>query len=371
MKKRIIVSLALLVGVLFYLLFAPTPIEPIAWESPSAPSLTGSYEENSELKNISVYPMPKGAYGPESIAINSTGKAITADSTGQLFKIILTDDKYYEFIPWIKLDGRPLGVEFDQEENLIIADAIAGLVSVSPEGNVTTLSDSYEGKPYGFVDDLAIASDGTIYFSDATLRNWLAENPSLAMHASQYEILEHRGNGRLFAYFPDTQEVTLLLDNLQFANGVALSAEEDFVLVNETGSYLVRRYWLKGEKAGSSDIFINNLPGFPDNITTAPDGGFWIALIKPRNKVVDSLSEYPQMRKVASRLPQALMPVGAPFSHVVKVNAAGKVVKSLQDASATLENVTSAVEYEGHLFLGSLTDSKMGIYNLAQESSSN
>jgi sugar lactone lactonase YvrE len=36
--------------------------------------------------------------------------------------------------------------------------------------------------------------------------------------------------------------------------------------------------WLKGEKAGEAEIFVDNLPGNPDNIRLGSDGHFWIAL---------------------------------------------------------------------------------------------
>lgn len=38
----------------------------------------------------------------------------------------------------------------------------------------------------------------------------------------------------------------MLLKDLYFANGVALSKDESFVLVAETFQYRISRYWLKG-----------------------------------------------------------------------------------------------------------------------------
>ena len=357
------------IATLAYLILAPSPIQPRAWQAPVPPQAKGVYSPNNLLQNFTAQPLPQGSFGPESIAFNNSGTGVTADSRGQLFKIQFTEDGAYTLKPWVKLSGRPLGMQFaaaaEQGQPLIIADAISGLLSVSPQGDITLLSNSYAGKPYGFVDDVAVSRTGKIYFSDATHRAWLDENPSLAMHASQFEILEHAGNGRLFVYDPSTDTVDLLLDGLQFANGVALSQKEDFVLVNETGSYQVRRYWLSGEKAGTDDIFSTNLAGFPDNITRAEDGGFWLALIKPRNLLVDWLSDYPTLRLISSRLPQSLLPVGRPFSHVVKLSPHGDVIASLQDADANVENVTSAIEHRGHLFLGSLTDNKVASIRLS------
>ena len=352
-----------------YLIFAPSPIEPQAWQAPKPPEAKGVYSPNNLLQNFTALPLPSDSFGPESIAFNDNGTGVTADSRGQLFKIYLTQNGTYTLKPWIKLSGRPLGMQFaaatEYGQQLIIADAISGLLSVSPQGDIRLLSNSYAGKTYGFVDDVAVSRAGKIYFSDATHRAWLDENPSLAMHASQFEILEHAGNGRLFVYDPSTQKVDLLLDGLQFANGVTLSQNEDFVLINETGSYQIRRYWLKGNKAGKNDTFSANLAGFPDNITTASDGGFWLALIKPRNKIADQLSNYPTLRLIFSRLPQSLLPLGRPFSHVVKLNLNGEVTQSLQDAEARVENITSAIEHRGLLFLGSLTATQVSSIKLS------
>ena len=58
---------------------------------------------------------------------------------------------------------------FDAEGNLIIADAIQGLISIDIDGKINTLSRKSDSDniPLNFVDDLDIASDGKIYFSDA------------------------------------------------------------------------------------------------------------------------------------------------------------------------------------------------------------
>lgn len=42
------------------------------------------------------------------------------------------------------------------------------------------------------------------------------------------------------------------------------------------------RYYLKGETKGKSDIFIDRLPGLPDNVRPNGKGGFYIVLISPR-----------------------------------------------------------------------------------------
>ncbi len=97
----------------------------------------------------------------------------------------------------------------------------------------------------------------------------------------------------------------IVLEGLSFANGVAMSPDQTFVLVCETWRYRIHRYWLVGPKKGQSDIFIDNLPGFPDNITSSGKGTFWLALVfgPETRQQLDTLLSKPFLRKVILRLP--------------------------------------------------------------------
>jgi sugar lactone lactonase YvrE len=145
----------------------------------------------------------------------------------------------------------------------------------------------------------------------------------------------------------------VLLDGLEFANGVALAPDDSFVLVAETGAYRVLRYWLQGRRAGECEVFVDNLPGFPDNIKTGTGGIFWIALAAPRSATLDALAPRPFLRKLVARVPSFLLPAPAGYGFVIGVNNEGQVVYNLQDPSGDLAYVTSAVEYKGELYLAS------------------
>ncbi len=64
----------------------------------------------------------------------------------------------------------------------------------------------------------------------------------------------------------------MVLEGLDFANGVALAADESYVAVAESGACTVVRQWLTGEKAGTRDYLVRELPGYPDNIARGGDG---------------------------------------------------------------------------------------------------
>jgi sugar lactone lactonase YvrE len=255
--------------------------------------------------------------------------------------------------------GRPLGLEFDAAGNLLVANAYSGLQRIAPDGTVEVLADSYRDEPIRYADDVAVANNGVIYFSDASSKFGASESGG-SLEASILDLLEHGGHGRVYRYDPATDSLSVLMDDLQFANGVAIAEDQRSLFVNETSSYRVLRYWLDGPEAGKTEVVIDNLPGFPDNINNGLNGRLWIGLVFPRNQLVDELSGSPWARKIILRLPAALRPQPVATSHVIAINADGEVLMNLQDTSATMPALTGVYETRDTLWLTSLLGNRAG-----------
>ena len=253
---------------------------------------------------------------PEAIAFDGDGLMYTANEDGRI--IVLNRDGSNPQ-DYAQTGGRPLGLKFDLSGNLIVADAFQGLLSIDTAGQITVLSTGFGGIPFMLTDDLDIASDGTIYFSDATYLNNLNN------------ISNDWGqpNGRLLSYNISTGVTSLLLDSLYFANGVSISNDESFLLVNETAASRVLRYWLTGPNAGQSDVFtyINQNSWLPDNITCNDQSLFWVATI---------------------------------YGPVLGLDENGQIIYQLNFNSNLLNENTSAIQYNDTLYLGSLQDSLIG-----------
>ena len=332
--------LFLFIAFIIYFLAWPVPIEPTSWESPRDTRTDPEYSLNKKLKDIRIFWDNDGHTGPEDIVLKNNKIYVGYDSG-----VIMSNDGIFS-----NTKGRPLGMAFDSEENLIIADAVRGLISIDRSGEVKTLSTKSDSDniPFKFVDDLDIANDGKIYFSDASSK--------YGYGSDRLELFEHTPNGRLLVYDPATKETTTLLNGLYFANGVALSTDESFVLVNETCMYRIQKYWLKGEKAGTSEIFIENLPGFPDNVSSNKEGIFWVALFNPRNNFIEMSSNKPFLRKIVLRLPELLQPQPIRHSFVLGLDESGKIVHNLQyQSNKAYSPITSVKQYENNLYFGSLT----------------
>ena len=348
MKKLLGLFVLVIAAAALYLAVTPSPIEPLAWQAPPAPAMTGVLEPNDTLRKAEL--LGRGQlHGPEDSAVDAQGRVYSGLHDGRIVR--LGADGSLE--TFADTGGRPLGMDFDAAGQLIVADAYKGLLAIDAQGQIKVLSTEADGVPFKFTDDLDIAGDGTIYFSDASSR---FEQPDYLL-----DLLEARPHGRLLSYDPKSGATRVLLKDLYFANGVALSAAEDFVLVNETYRYRITRYWLKGDKAGSHDIFIDNLPGLPDNLQGDRAGTFWVALPSPRKADADFLHRHPWLKAQLAKLPRALWPKATPYGLVIALNEQGEIVRSLHDTSGShLRMVTSVKPVGDYLYLGSLDNDRLG-----------
>jgi sugar lactone lactonase YvrE len=332
-----------------YLLLFPVPIEPTAWTAPSPPPRTGLLAPNERLRAVERIGGPS-VHQPESTAIDPEGRVYAGVADGRIVRI---DPRTGSVTPFATTGGRPFGLAFDVDGRLYVSDAVKGLLRVSTSGEVTSLASGHAGVPFHFTDDVSIGPDGTAYFTDASSR--------FGPDQFREDILEHGGHGRLLSFDPRSGRTELLLSGLQFANGVAVSGDGSYLVVAETGSYRLVRFWLTGPRRGTSEPFAENLPGFPDNVTWSPERKvFWVALW-PRVGAVDALAPYPLLRKVIRRLPRRLQPDPAPHAWAVAVDERGQIVESLEWVSRSAYfPVTSVRENDGWLWLGSLDQDGVG-----------
>jgi sugar lactone lactonase YvrE len=294
--------------------------------------------------------IPVDGVGPEDVAIDPDGHLYTGVADGRVLQ--LTTEGAAKTIADTR--GRPLGVEWAPDGSLVVCDAERGLLRVDPAtGAIETLVAEAGGSRMMLCDNAAVAADGSVYFSDSSRRFGLAHWKA--------DLMEHTGTGRLLRRHP-SGDVEVLLDGLQFANGVALAADESFVAVAETGAYRVTRLWLTGPRQGESDVLIDNLPGFPDNLSTGAQGRIWIALPSPRNPVLDwAHARPPALRRVMWALPDRLQPKPDRTAWVMAVDPAGVVVRDLQTAVDGFHLVTGVREHAGRLYLGSLVGGSVAV----------
>lgn len=354
--------------------------ETYAVEVPPAAEVPTARDTEEQLQKAEVRFMNQ-VQGPESIAFDPQGRGpYTGVADGRV--LFWNGQSWSDFaytspnrseicdpkpstLSYLKNEhicGRPLGLRFHKKTgDLYIADAYFGLLKVGPEGGLAVpLTTEAEGVPLNFTNDLDIDEEGNIYFTDSSTNFQRRNFIQLVFTAEP--------SGRLLKYNAVTKETTVLLRNLQFPNGVSLSKDGSFFVFCDGLRGRLLKYWLKGEKAGTTEVFAN-LPGFPDNVRTNDKGEFWVAIHCRFTTYIHVMGRHPILRKFLLKLPikakyQYLMQIGGKLrGMIMKFGPDGKLLQVLEDSEGKVVRAASEVEeHDGKLWIGSVLMPFIAVY---------
>lgn len=316
-------------------------IRPNRWQPPTAPPRSRQRHSDTPVR-LSVVALP--GRGAEDVVMDDAGRVLGGLEDGRIVRLTPSTGAIETLAD---TRGRPLGLELLQDGRLIVCDSFRGLLSVDlADATVTTLLADNGGQPMTFCSNAVAARDGSIYFSESSTR----------VHVSHYaaDALEHSRTGRVSRLAADGS-VQILADDLRFANGLVLAADESWIAVAETTGYCITRLWLTGDRAGTREEIVSNLPGFPDNMSRGSDGLIWVALEAPRNPMLDFLlPRAPILRRIAWAMPDALRPHEKRTVWVQAYTDDGELVHDLQTEHDEFYQATGLVERDGVVWVGSL-----------------
>ena len=303
--------------------------------------------------------------GPEDVVLDEQDHLYCGTRHGEIVRFLAPDYKRSEI--FAHTGGFPLGLAFDRAGNLISCVGAMGLYSIARDGEVTKLSAETTRSWTSVVDDARlrdpndcdVAPDGRIFFTDSTTR--------YDAHDWALDSIESRPTGRLLCYDPRSGKTSTLLDNYRYANGVCIAHDGQSLFFAESWACRVHRYWFDGPKAGQVECVIRDMPGYPDNINRASDGGYWMAWLGMRTPSFDLALRHPGMRKrMTRRLPQDdwLFP-NINTGGVVKFEENGRIREALGDLSGDAHPmVTSMREHKGYLYVGGILNNRIGRYRI-------
>ncbi|HQT79791.1 MAG: ABC transporter permease [Rhodospirillales bacterium 20-64-7] len=329
--------------------------------APSIEAGSGSpYAHNDRLVNAQAIGLDQ-IEGPEDVILDRQDRVYGSTRDGNIIRF--SGPNFEQREVFAHIGGRPLGMQFDKDENLIVAVAGMGVYGIKPDGAVFKVTDETNRTWYKLnddsrlrmADDLDIAPDGKIYFSDCTTRYEMTTNT--------LDVMEGRPNGRLVCYDPATKKTSTVLNHFYFPNGICVSHDGQSVLIASTSLCKVFRYWIEGPRKGSLEILIDDLPGLADNINRASDGNYWLALVGIRSPAFDLAMRNPGLRlRMVKQVPidEWLAP-GMNHGCVLKFTEQGEVLGSWWDPSGISHStLTSMREHKGYLYLGGLENNRIG-----------
>jgi ribose transport system permease protein len=303
--------------------------------------------------------------GPEDVILDEDDNLYCGTRNGEVVRFLAPDYKQWEV--FAHTGGFPLGLAFDRAGALTVCVGAMGLYSVARDRTVTRLSAETNRTPFSILDDARlrdpndcdIAPDGRIFFTDSTTR--------YDAHDWALDSVESRPTGRLLVYDPRNGRTRTVLRGMSYLNGVCMAHDGQSLFLAESWACRVHRYWFDGPKAGRLDCVIAAMPGYPDNINRASDGGYWMAWLGMRTPSYDLALRKPGMRKrMTRRLPQDdwLFP-NINTGGVVKFDENGAITEVLGNLGGhSHPMVTSMREHKGALYVGGILNNRIGRYRL-------
>lgn len=292
--------------------------------------------------------------GPEDLAYEPRSRFIYCGCADGWIKRVKVGESVVE--DWVNTGGRPLGIAIHTtRDELIVADANKGLLKISKNKEIELLTDEAEGKKFKLTDGVDIAKDDTIYFTDASSK--------YGFDNCLDDLLEMRPYGRLLSFNPITKQTKVLLQDLYFPNGVAISPDQNAVIFCETFLKRCRKYWIQGNRKGVVDTFIENLPGFPDNIHSGGENNYLIGMSSWMNPYLEPARRYRLVRKAMMMMDRY---IGLHYLQrnggILAVDLEGNPSFHVYDPQMSM--ISSGITIEDHLYIGSLYRTHIIHFNL-------
>lgn len=315
---------------------------------------------NDRLKDVEIIGL--GAVeSPEDVILDDDDYLYCGNRHGDIVRFAPPDYVNHEI--YAHIGGSTLGMSWDRDRNLLVCVGGMGLYKIDRDRNVIKVTDETSRSTFSVIDDsrlrladdVDVAPDGRIYFSEATVR--------YEMHDWPVDALESRGNGRIICYDPRTGKTTTALKNLIFPNGVCTAQDGQSILFAESWACRINRFYISGPKAGQVERVLDRLPGYPDNINRASDGTYWAAIMGMRSPALDVALRMPGFRKRMARriAPDQWLYPNLNIGCVIRFNDRGEVLESLWDqGAANHPMITSMREHKGYLYLGGITNNRIG-----------
>jgi sugar lactone lactonase YvrE len=330
---------------------------------------------NSQKLGVGVLKGPEGiAWDPIDRDIAYTG---IADGSIRRVNVTTGDSTHYAYVvPGLDaatratcgvpanevVCGRPLGLIIDKNNDLLVADAYKGILKISRANpnNVEVLVDSYNGVKFKMANGIELLRDGrTLFFTDTSQTYTRAQFVAI--------VLANKPDGRLFKFDLVTKSLTVEIADLKFANGIALSKDQSFLVVNECSERRIRKYYITGRKAGRNEIFVQDIGGYNDNIKADGEGNFLVGLFSATAPEITIVQTYP---KIQNNFLTFVPPLNAlsmipSMGLVKKIDERGRTVTVYSDTTAQFAlQVSEADIHDGYLYLCSVLNQYLTKVNL-------
>ena len=161
------------------------------------------------------------------------------------------------------------------------------VVRTEPDGSITTIADSYDGKKLNSPNDVVVQSNGMIWFTD----------PHYGLRDLGPEAREQPEN-YVFRVDPSSNEIEVVANGFEMPNGLAFSPDESVLYVADSGNppTHIRAFDVAdGRRLTNGRVFAEVSPGVPDGFRVDVDGrvftsaGDGIHVLNPGGRLIGKI----------------------------------------------------------------------------------
>lgn len=337
-------------SVLFWLAW-PSRIDPEIWNEPEPTELTGPLAPNNALANAEIVGQNDLGFVTDA-AVAEDGLIYLATLTGEVLRLNRSNDGVWSSTPVARASNRHiLGMAWISEHRLGIA-GVDGLFALdTASGEVENLSTGSAAYPYGFINDLAVAHDGTVYFTDSSTQ-WNRYDTTGGYFG---EMFENKPNGLVYRWEPATRRTEVVAEGLYYPNGIVVAPDGRSLYVSETFRYSIRRIWLDRTREESIETLASNLPGFPAGLAMDTSGNLFVAMTNPRWPLLTMARRHPFLAHQIMKLPASIFPTDdRQEGFLLRLSAeSGEILESYQSTDAPVGNLSHLMHHpDGRLCFG-------------------
>lgn len=152
------------------------------------------------------------------------------------------------------------GMALDGDGRLIVCEQHpAAITRVDPAtGAVETLVDAYEGKPLNSPNDVVVARDGAIWFTDPSYGHLQGFRPPPQLPDAVYRYADG--------------ELKMVADGFEKPNGLAFSPAEDVLYVGDNGARHILAFDVVDGRLENRRLVAHSTPEHPDGLKVDAGG---------------------------------------------------------------------------------------------------
>ena len=200
--------------------------------------------------------------------------------------LLWSDIPNHRIMRWLEEDGHVSifransnysnGNTRDREGRLVTCEHDTHRVTRTElDGTITVLMDNYEGKKLNAPNDLVVASDGTVWFTDPGY----GIDGEYEGHKDAFDL-----PCNVYRLDPDSGKATVVADDFARPNGLAFSPNEDRLYIVDTGithggPSHIRVFDVAGGKLKKGRVFAGDFgPGSTDGLRVDTSGNIWCSM---------------------------------------------------------------------------------------------